>query len=261
MSDRNSADGVSPRASATIFSATCSASLMRIRKTTDSLSTRYSVPTRKHLVKPAHAGMLWPMPGAFGVYLSDLQACQLSLQQLFEAVCSANVGASAPGFTVPAAGVGAQDISLGLFEQEIPWYKTLDDAGALAATPEFVLLSVAKRTMLVSAQYVPQNATGLTAVVTNYAQMIFQARTITSGLAINGFGTSPYALGTTNTLPTANGGTGNFSQWNAVPLNVNQFDPNNTCIPPNGSLTFQIAKVGAGIIVPGGTLTARVRYV
>ncbi len=185
--------------------------------------------------------------------LSDLQLSALSLQQLFEAVCSANTGAAVSGFTAPAAGIGAQDIALGLMEAEYTVFRSGDDAGALSGTLEQVMWAAPKRAMVVAAQLVPTNATGLTAATVNYAQVNLNCRQ-------NGTGTAK-ALGTTATLPTANGGTGNWTQWNAVALNVTAFDPANTVINAGDSLTFSVNKIGSGVVVPAFSITARVRFV
>lgn len=166
---------------------------------------------------------------------TDLQQVQLTLQGLFEAVCS-----------------NWNDMANCMLEQEINWQKTADDASAAATTAEFVLQTVPRRAKLVSAWYVPNNGTGLTANASNYSSLIFQSR--------NGAGGSALSLGTTNTTPTANGGTGNWSQWNTVNLAITAFDPNNQVIPALGFLTLNIAKGSAGVVTPAGTLTARIQY-
>lgn len=166
--------------------------------------------------------------------LTDLQASQQTLQGLFEAVCVV------PGDTANA-----------FLETEVNFSKA-DDANATATLAETVLQTCPRRATLKSAAYVSNTATGLTAVAANYTQLVFNAR--------NGVGGSSLALGTTNSQPTANGGTGNWSQWNTVALTVAAFDPNNAVIPAGGMLNFSIAKQGAGVITPGGTLTARIFY-
>jgi hypothetical protein len=185
--------------------------------------------------------------------LSDLALGALSLQQLFEAVASANVGTAVSGFTQPAAGIGAQDLALGMFETEFNYTKAADDAGAGNISLEVSAGSVPKRSMLVAAQIVPNNATGLTAVTANYAVIAINARSTTLGTA--------KSLGVTNTLPTANGGTGSWTQWNGVNMNVTAFDPVNTVLNAGDAVTFGIGKVGSGVTVPGFTITFRLRYV
>ncbi len=171
--------------------------------------------------------------------LTDLQLVQQTFQGLFEAVCSSLANAG--------------DMANAMLESEINWQKTADDASAAATTAEFVLQTVPRRALLRSAWFVPATATALTSNATNYSSIVFQSR--------NGAGGSALSLGTTNTTPTANGGTGNWSQWNTVNLTVTAFDPNNQVIPALGLLTASIAKGGAGVITPGGTLTARIQYI
>ena len=172
---------------------------------------------------------------------TDLQNANLGLGgAVFDAVCSTQAAAA--------------DSANALFEQESYYLKTADDGAAATNTAEFVIQSVPRRAMLVDAKYVPATATALVAVAANYAQFILQSR--------NGAGGSALGLGTTNTQPVANGGTGNFAgQWQSQALTVTAFDPNNAVIPAGGVLTFQIIKQGSGVVVPGGTMTARIRYI
>lgn len=155
---------------------------------------------------------------------------------------------------VTASMAGAQDVANSLFETEVYWNRTADDANAAATQAEFILQRCPRRAMLVDAYYTPATATGVTAVAANYAQIIFQSR--------DGLGGSALSLGTTNTTPTANGGTGNWAgQWKNQALTVTAFDATNAVIPAGGVLTVSIAKQGAGVTLPGGTITARLRYV
>ena len=172
---------------------------------------------------------------------SDLQNANLGLGgAVFDAVCSTQAAAA--------------DVANAMFETEVSFYKAADDGAAATNTAETVLQWVPRRAQLVSAVYTPATATGLTAVAANYASIQFQSR--------NGAGANALSLGTTNTTPTANGGTGTWAgQWQSQALTCTAFDPTNTVIPANGMLTFQILKVGAGVVVPGGTLTARLRYI
>lgn len=172
--------------------------------------------------------------------LTDLQATNLGLQGgVFDAVASSQAGAA--------------DCANAMFETEINWIKTADDASAAAATAEFVLGTLPRRCMVVDLKYVSNDATGLTANAANYATITLSSR--------NGAGGNALTLGTTNTTPTANGGTGNWSQWNTVTLNVAAFDPTNAVIPLGGMATVTVAKQGSGVIVPAGTLTMRVRFI
>lgn len=172
--------------------------------------------------------------------MSDLQTANLGLVgAVFEATTSSQAAAA--------------DVANMVFEYDVPWQKTSDDAAANTNTAEFVLVArFPRRAKVVDAYYVSNDATGLTAVAANYAQLILQSR--------NGVGGNALSLGTTNTTPTANGGTGNWSQWNTVALTVASFDPNNAVIPQGGMLTMSILKQGAGVIVPSGTLTVRCQY-
>lgn len=172
--------------------------------------------------------------------LTDLQAGNQGLGgAVFDAVCSSQAGAA--------------DVANSMFETEINWTKTADDASAAATTAEFVLQTVPRRAMLVDLKYVPNGATGLNQSTTTYATLTLFSR--------NGVGGNALTLGATNTTPTANGGTGNWSQWNTVTFNAAAFDATNTVIPAGGMVTFSIAKVSTGVIVPAGTLTARIRYI
>lgn len=167
---------------------------------------------------------------------------------------NANLGLAGAVFdAVTSTQAAAADVANAMFETEVSFYKAADDGAAATNTAETNLQWVPRRAMLVSATYIPATATALVAVAANYASIQFQSR--------NGAGGAPLALGTTNTTPTANGGTANWlGQWQSQNLTCTAFDPTNAVIPANGMLTFQILKVGAGVVVPGGTLTARIRY-
>lgn len=171
--------------------------------------------------------------------MSDLQTATVGLVgAVFEASTSSQAAAS--------------DCANAMFEVVVPFGKAADDGAAATNTVELVLAKLPRRAKLVDATFTPSGATGLVAVAANFAQIIFQAR--------NGSGGSALSLGTTNTTPTANGGTGNFAQWNTVPLTVAPFDPTNAVIPAGGVLTLQILKVGAGVVFPLGNFTARLQY-
>lgn len=180
--------------------------------------------------------------------LTGLQLAQLALQGLIEGATSGLASGGVPE---------ALDAANSLQETELFWTKTADDANINATTAEFVLGVLPRRSRLVAATYVPSDNTGLTANAANYATLTIQARSS----ATNGLVTSPNALSSTNTTPTANGGTGNWTQWNSVPLNVAAFDPTNTVVPVGAAVTFQIAKTAPGITVPAGTLMVRLQYI
>jgi hypothetical protein len=171
--------------------------------------------------------------------MSDLQnANQGLIGAVFEAVCSSVAGAA--------------DAANSMFESEFTWVKTAD-ANAAATLAELVIFSAPRRAALISATFTESDSTGVVAVAANYASIVFNSRNPTTGAALS--------LGTTNSSPVANGGTGNWAgQWNAQALTCTPFDPTNAVIPAGGSLTVSIAKAGVGVIVPAGTTTFRVRY-
>ena len=171
--------------------------------------------------------------------LSDLQLANLGL-----------VGAVTAAVT--STMVNAQDTANALFESEFPFNKAADDGAAATATAETVLVTVPRRAKLVSVIYVPSTATNLVASDTNYASIIMQSRDGAGGVA--------KVLGTTTTKTAGSGGTGNWTQWLSVNGVVTPFDPTNFVIPAGGSLTFQITKAGTGVVVPAGSLTARILY-
>lgn len=171
--------------------------------------------------------------------LSDLQLVNLGL-----------VGAVTAA--VASSMVNAQDAANALFENDFEFLKTADDGSAAAATAEFVLARIARRAKLVDVIFTPATATGLTSNDTSYASLILQSR--------DGAGGAAKVLSTTTTKTSASGGTGNWTQWVNVPGVVTAFDPTLFVIPAGGFLTFQITKASSGVVVPGGTLTARLQY-
>ncbi len=152
---------------------------------------------------------------------------------------------------------GGQDAANCVFESEFTITRLADDVnaqGAANALVEQVVVQVPRRAMVVSVTAVPLTSTTLAADVTNFAQFTIQSR------ASGTNGANALSLGVTNSSPTANSGTGNWSQWNAVTMNVNAFDPVNTVIPVGGTLTFKYTKSGVGVIVPAAVYTFRIRY-
>lgn len=167
----------------------------------------------------------------------------------------AAVGLSGAVFT-PVVGTfsNAADLANGVFEVEFPWVKTITDVNGGDATNEFVLGYLPRNSMLVSAKFTPVAAATI-ANITNFATLVIASRDV------NGANTANLAL--INTTPVANGGTGNWTAWNSVDLNVYAYDANNTRVQAGGCVTFKINKVAnvATCVLPGGTLTLRLRYV
>lgn len=168
---------------------------------------------------------------------TDIQAAQISIQGLFEAVCT-----------------NALDTANMMFESEINWQKTADDTNATDATAELVIGWVPRRAKLVSAAYVPNGTTGLTAAASTYATLTLAARPGLTGV------TSSLTLGTVVTTVVTSGGSGNWAQWTPTNFAVNAFDPTNNVIPAGGVITFAIAKASTGTVVPKGTLTTRIQF-
>lgn len=151
----------------------------------------------------------------------------------------------------------AQDAANCCFESEFTVTRLADDVnaqGAANALVEQTVVTVPRRAMVVSVTAVPQTATALNADATNFAQFTILSRSSATN------GANSLSLGVTNSSPTANGGTGNWSQWNAVSMTVNSFDPLNTVIPVGGSLNFKYTKSGVGVVVPAAVYTFRIRY-
>ena len=170
---------------------------------------------------------------------TDLQAAQIALQGLLEAVCT-----------------NPLDTSNLLLEQEISWIKTADDTNATDTTAEFILYQAPtnRRAKLVDATYTT-NAAGLNSAATTYATLSLNWRAGTTTGGASG------ALGTAITTVVTSGGTGNWSQWVPVSFTVNAFDPTNNVVPAGGVVTFNIAKASTGTVVPKGTLRLRLQYV
>ena len=170
--------------------------------------------------------------------LTDLQATQLALQGLFEAVAT-----------------NALDMGNLMLENDVEWVKTADDTNATDATAEFVLGYWPRRAKLVSATYVPNGATALAQSTTVYATLQLSWRAGTTAGGLSG------ALGAAITTLTTSGGTGNWAQWAPVQFTVNAFDPTNCVIPAGGFMTLSIAKASTGTVVPKGTFVARIQFV
>jgi hypothetical protein len=175
--------------------------------------------------------------------LSDLQTAAQVLGDVWQS-----------NLSTPAA---AQDAANCTFESEFTISRLSDDVnaqGAANALVEAIVVTVPRRATVVSVTAVPTTATALNADATNFAQFVIQSR------ASGTNGANALTLGTTNTTPLANTGTGNWSQWNAVAMNVTSFDPTNAVIPAGGTLTFKYTKSGVGVIVPAATYSFRIRY-
>lgn len=180
-----------------------------------------------------------------GTY-TDQQAEQIALQGLLEAVCS-----------------NPLDCANSLMELWFNFQKgtiliptgPLDDVNATDAFAEVVLGYLPRRAKMVAATYTPTTTTNLVASASNYVTMTLQARPGLTGV------TSTLVLAQAISTVATSGGTGNWSQWTPVSLNVNAFDPTNNVLVAGSVLTFKIAKASAGTVVPGGCLSVRVQYV
>lgn len=165
------------------------------------------------------------------------------------------VGLAGAVFT-PVVGTfsNAADLANGCFELEFPWQKTITDVNGGDPTNEFVLGWLSRNAMLVSAKFTPVAAATI-ANATNFATLTVSSRDVN--------GANTQILAQINTTPTANLGSGNWTAWNSVDITPNAYDPVNNRVQAGGCVTFKIAKVAnvATGVLPGGTLTVRLRYV